>query len=282
MRILSWNIQWGRGADGNVSLQRTIDRIRACGAVDAICLQEVAGNWPGLKGMAAPEDGPARLAAAFPDHQAVFAPGLERGDGAGGTIGFGNMMLLARPVGQIRRLPLPAPCDPAERSLPRACLEVVLENPAAPLRLLTTHLEYYSGLQRRAQVAALRQIQLEALAEAAQARSPRRESLFGAPARPPDGILCGDLNFAPDAAEMAALVAPGDDGPPWCDAWPALHGGQAHAPSVGLHGAEWPDHQYCCDYFFVTPGLLPRLQRIEVLADTDASDHQPVLLELAD
>ena len=282
MRILSWNIQWGRGADGRVDLHRTIERIRACGALDAICLQEVARNWPGLKGQATAIDGPATLAAAFPQHTMLWAPGLERGDGAGDSQGFGHLMLLAGAVGQIWRRLLPAPPDPAERSMQRVCLEVVLERPGGDLRLLTTHLEYYSALQRRAQVAALRSWQGEVLAERKQARSSRVESLFGAPERPSAAVLCGDLNFAPDAPEMGMLSA-ADDGPaPWSDAWRVVHGAAAHAPTVGLHGAEWPDHRYCCDYFFVAPELERRLCGIEVLADTPASDHQPVLLELAD
>lgn len=280
MRILSWNIQWGRGADGRADLHRTIERIRACGALDAICLQEVARNWPGLKGQARPIDGPAALAAAFPRHTMLWAPGLERGDGAGGSWGFGNLMLLAGPVGQIWRRLLPAPPDPAERSMQRVCLEAVLERPGAELRLMTTHLEYYSTLQRRAQVAALRSWQVEVIAEGAQARSPRADSLFGAPGRPTAAVLCGDLNFAPEAPEMAMLTAADDDPAPWSDAWRVVHGNAAHDPTVGLHGAEWPDHRYCCDYFFVTPELESRLRGIEVLSDTPASDHQPVLLDL--
>ncbi|MCB1914668.1 MAG: endonuclease/exonuclease/phosphatase family protein [Rhodocyclaceae bacterium] len=280
MRILSWNIQWGRGADGRVDLHRTIERIRACGALDAICLQEVALNWPGLKGQASEIDGPAVLAAAFPRHTMLWAPGVERGDGAGGCRGFGNLMLLAGPLGQIWRRPLPAPPDPIERSMQRVCLEVVLARPRGELRLLTTHLEYYSVLQRRAQVAALRAWQGEVLAERAPARPARAESLFGSPPRPPAAVLCGDLNFAPDAPEMDVLTATEDGRPAWSDAWPLVHGAAPHAPSVGLHGADWPDHPYCCDYFFVTPELASRLRHIEVLADTPASDHQPVLLEL--
>ena len=280
MRILSWNIQWGRGADGRADLHRTIERIRACGALDAICLQEVARNWPGLKGQARPIDGPAALAAAFPQHTMLWAPGLERGDGAGGSRGFGNLMLLAGPLGQIWRRLLPAPPDPAERSMQRVCLEAVLERPGAELRLMTTHLEYYSTLQRRAQVAALRSWQVEVIAEGAQARSPRADSLFGAPGRPTAAVLCGDLNFAPEAPEMAMLTAADDDPAPWSDAWRVVHGNAAHDPTVGLHGAEWPDHRYCCDYFFVTPELESRLRGIEVLSDTPASDHQPVLLDL--
>ena len=70
--------------------------------------------------------------------------------------------------------------------------------------------------------------------------------------------------------------------PAWRDAWPVCRPGQPHPPSVGLHGADWPDHAFCCDFFFVSADLAPRVRAVEVLADTAASDHQPVVLELAD
>ena len=59
MRLLTWNIQWGRGADGRVDLARTVAAIRAAGEVDVICLQEVACNFPGLAG-GVREDEPAK------------------------------------------------------------------------------------------------------------------------------------------------------------------------------------------------------------------------------
>jgi len=76
MRLLTWNIQWGRGADGRVDLARTVAAIRAAGDFDVICLQEVACNFPGLAG-GAREDEPAYLAAAFPGYEAVFAAGMD-------------------------------------------------------------------------------------------------------------------------------------------------------------------------------------------------------------
>ena len=48
MKLLSWNIQWGRGADGVVDLQRTIAAIRTLGEFDVLCLQEVSIGFAGL------------------------------------------------------------------------------------------------------------------------------------------------------------------------------------------------------------------------------------------
>ena len=50
MKLLSWNIQWGRGMDGRVDLARILRTIQQLGDFDVICLQEVAVNFPGLPG----------------------------------------------------------------------------------------------------------------------------------------------------------------------------------------------------------------------------------------
>ncbi len=54
----------------------------------------------------------------------------------------------------------------------------------------------------------------------------------------------------------------------------------AHAHTIGLHDREqWPEPS-ACDYVFASSDLAPRLHALTVGADTQASDHQPVLLEL--
>lgn len=279
MRIVSWNIQWGRGADGEVELDRTVAALRAAGEFDLICLQEVACNFPGLPGGRC-EDGVARLAAAFPEHAAVFGAGLDLPDGHGGRARFGNLLLSRLAVGQVFRHLLPCPPDPGQPAMQRVCVEAVVQGAGGPLRVLTTHLEYYSQLQRRAQVEALRALQAAA---AAQAPAAGKESnpAFAPWPRPAAAIACGDFNCEPESDEYALMQRPVAVGvPAWRDAWRWLYPSRPHAPTVGLHGAEWPDRSYCCDYFFVTEDLAPSLRTLEVLADTPASDHQPVVLEL--
>ena len=283
--MLSWNIQWGRGADGRVDLQRTASAIRAAGEFEVICLQEVACKFAGLAG-GAREDELAFFSAAFPDYTPVFGAGLDVPDGRGARSLFGNLLLSRLAVGQVFRHMLPAPADPGVHSMQRVCVEAVLNMARGPLRVLSTHLEYHSQRQRRAQVAALRDLQREAGAQAAaKPPAPMAGSSpgFAQWPRPASAILCGDFNFEPEADEYALLQTPfAEPVPAWRDAWSVCHPQQPHAPSVGLHGAEWPAHAYCCDYFFVSTDLAPRVTGVEVLVATAASDHQPVVLELMD
>jgi endonuclease/exonuclease/phosphatase family metal-dependent hydrolase len=280
MRIVTWNIQWGRGADGVVDLARTGAVLTAFGAPEVICLQEVAVNFAGLPG-GPPQDGLAWFEAAFPDYTAIYAPGLDVAGEAGGRSCFGNLLLSRLPVLQAFRHLLPWPADPKVPSMQRACVEAVVAAPGGPLRIMTTHLEYYSRRQRMAQVEALRLLQAEAAGHAREAPGHDREAVFAPRPRPACAVLCGDFNLEPGSQEYVRLTAPIDGPVPvWRDAWTALHPDTPHAPSVGLHGAEWPDRQYCCDFFFVTGDMVDRLRSIRVEADTAASDHQPVVLEV--
>ncbi|CAM5380616.1 MULTISPECIES: endonuclease/exonuclease/phosphatase family protein [unclassified Thauera] len=284
MKLLSWNIQWGRGADGRVDLARSAAAIRAAGDFDVICLQEVACNFPGLAG-GAREDEAAALGAAFAGYEAVYAAAVDLPDGEGGRARFGNLLLSRLPVGQVFRHLLPSPADPAYPAMQRVCVEAVVQAPWGALRVMTTHLEYYSAVQRRAQVEALRGLQAEAADLAARPPALKEANpSFAAPQRPAAAVLCGDFNCEPGSAEHLAMLQPlpaapwGDARAHWVDAWQLVHGAQPHAPTVGLHGAEWPDRAYCCDYFFVTTDLAARVRELEVMADTAASDHQPVVL----
>lgn len=280
MRIISWNIQWGRGADGRVNLERTIDALRAMGPADLICLQEVAQNMEGLAG-GGTDDEVALLSSAFAGHEPVFAAALDVPAREWGRARFGNLILSRWPVDQAYRHLLPYPADPGVCGMRRSCAEVVVIAPAGPLRVLTTHLEYYSARQRMAQIEALRALQAQAAAHAARPGVGKDGSPVFAPrAYPQSAVVCGDFNCEPATAGYRLMGAP-MGGTGWRDAWTLVHGTAPHAPTVGLHAAEWPGRRFCCDYFWVSPDLAERVQAVDVEAVTAASDHQPVVLELA-
>ena len=51
VKLVSWNIQWGRGADGRVDLARIVEHARRFADFDVLCLQEVASGYPQLPGL---------------------------------------------------------------------------------------------------------------------------------------------------------------------------------------------------------------------------------------
>lgn len=282
MKLLSWNIQWGRGLDGRVDLVRTLGAIHRLGDFDVICLQEVAVNFPGLPGSRG-EDQVAELSAGLPGYTVIYGAATDVPDGRGGRSQFGNVIFSRLPVGQVWRHLLPWPAAPDTPSMQRVLVEAVVEADVGPLRLMTTHLEYYSQRQRQAQIDAIRQLHAEACAMAG--RAPLIEEQGGAfevfP-RPEQALLCGDMNFPAWAAERAQILAPFACGQPALrDAWEMLHPGEPHAPTVGIHPVDFVKQPECFDFIFLTEGLAGRLKAHGIDTGTEASDHQPVWVELA-
>lgn len=274
MRLLQWNIQWCRGMDGVVDPARTARVARELCDPDVCCFQEVAINYPALAGSRG-ENQAAQLAAAFPGYEAHFAWGVDASDGQGGRRQFGNLILSRLPVAQVLRHSLPWPAHEGVPSMPRVALEAVIEAPWGAVRVLTTHLEYYSGIQRIAQVARLCDIEAESRARAATQPSQRYAAgPFQPLARPAGSILTGDFNLRPEDAAAARLRET------WRDAWSIAHPGAPQPPTFGVFDASFASEPYACDFVFVTEDLAPRVASVRVDAVCTASDHQPVILEL--
>ena len=66
------------------------------------------------------------------------------------------------------------------------------------------------------------------------------------------------------------------------DAWQVAHPKEPHAPTVGIYENSWAEYPYCCDFMFVTENLASRVRAVAVQSQTQASDHQPVLVEFSD
>jgi len=279
MRVVSWNIHWGCGRDGRIRIHAIIDVLRKLNP-DVICLQEVAANHPELEGSATANQFK-QLSGAFGGYHAIeYAPSEIYRNNVPRL--FGNLILSKYRITQAHRHLLPWPFDPVSPGMPRGAIEVVLDTPRGKLRLVTTHLEYYSRLQRGAQVGRLRELHAQACARArAFVPNPQMDAPFQLGELPASAIYCGDFNLQPGSEEYEALLAPPLSGElALVDAWRARHPDHARAPTAGLHGYAWPEKPDCYDYFFVTEDLVARVAEVEVLSETPASDHQPVVLDL--
>jgi len=278
VKLVTWNIQWGRGMDGRVDLDRIVDTARALAEFDVLCLQEVADGFDDLEGCLG-ENQFAALAARLPGFDAIEGVNVDLPRVGGGRKRFGNMLLSRLPVGRVLRHALPWEADPATRSMPRGLLDVEVETRAGLVRVMTTHLEYFSPRLREAQVAAIRDV---ARRNAQRAATPPVEATgtYASGQGTPHCILTGDFNMRPEDPVRQHLTAPlASGGAGLTDAWIALRPGIAHPASFCISDQTYgPPH--CCDFLLASEGLLPRLQHIHYDTDTRASDHQPVLLEL--
>lgn len=272
MRITTWNVQWCRGVDGIVDPARIAGALRQSGSPDVACLQEIAAHYPELDGGAG-EDQSALLQDALPEWEAVAGWAVDVAGAGRVRKRFGNMILSRPPIGRILRHALPWPESPEAPAMPRIAVEAIVHAPFGPVRVVSTHLEYYSARQRAAQITRFAQLHAEWRAER---KAVGEDGPFRSQPAPASTVLCGDFNLAPDDPLHRQILDIG-----FVDAWEALHPGVPHPPTFRVHERDEGESPYCCDYVFVTPELVPRLASIRVDGDTRASDHQPVTVELS-
>jgi endonuclease/exonuclease/phosphatase family metal-dependent hydrolase len=158
--------------------------------------------------------------------------------------------------------------------MPRVAIEATIQAPWGPVRIATTHLEYYSDRQRAAQVERLRELDAEGRAHAAAEPSGKHGSgPFAFLPRPMSSILTGDFNMRPDDPLVARLRDR------WADVWHIAHPDTPHPPTFRLHQSDEGESPYCCDFVFVSEDLAPHVAAARVDPETQASDHQPVIVE---
>jgi endonuclease/exonuclease/phosphatase family metal-dependent hydrolase len=284
LRLLTWNIQSARSPDGGADLGGVLACLdRFAPDADLLCLQEVACGFPARDGSLT-GDQFAGLTRGLPGWHAARAYAVDTLAPDGGRRRLGSMVFSRHPILQVLRHTLPWPADPAAPSMPRIALELTLDTPSGPLRLLNVHLEYFSEVQRLAQIEALRTLQHRAWAQAqhppaATGLGGDPDSPFAAMPRPAPAVMLGDFNMLPGSpCHLALLERFMDDTPPWRDAWQLAHPGRPHAPTVGLAGPS--GDAFCFDYAFVSADLGKRVRGVRVGELARGSDHQPLLLEL--
>lgn len=296
MQLVTWNTQWCRGLDGVVSPRRIVEGARAMADFDVLCLQEIAQGFDALPG--APGDQPAELAALLPGYTLFFGAAVDEFTADGRRRRFGNLIATRLPVLRVEHHALPWPADSAVPSMPRMCTVVTVREPAlGPVRVMSTHLAYYSAAQRLAQAHALRGLHAQACAQAA---APPVPGEFGSPfqAKPhtPHALLCGDFNAPVSDPAYAALTGSEPNRPPapvdqaqsaiksiayrLHDCWPRVRGAAPHAPTFRLFDRRYGPDPVACDFVFASESLAAHVTRIEVDARTQASDHQPVFVQL--
>lgn len=127
MKLLTWNIQWGLGCDGNVDLRRIVSTAREFCDADVFCFQEVSYGFPDYD---LGENQPAVIAALLPGFTPIFRPAVEITSAEGRPQLFGNMILSRLPVLQVTSHMLPSPAVEA-RTMQRQGLEAIVVSSSA-------------------------------------------------------------------------------------------------------------------------------------------------------
>ena len=288
MKLVTYNIQYGRGRDGRFDLERIAAEVAGA---DVIALQEVERFWQ-RSGM---QDQPAVLAALLDDYYWVYGAGLDVDasirDGEGRLVNrrrqFGNMLLSRTPIHSSRTHLLPKYASLGPMSLQRCALEGVLDTPFGWLRFYSVHLTHLSTETRMPQVERLLCIHRSATEEggALSAGEIAEEWIRDGrpPALPAEAVLMGDFNFEPDGPEYQRMVGPVS---PYggrvvhplglVDAWVQAGHEELEGVSADIRG-----RGVRLDYCFVSAGLREHIRDARIDGDAAGSDHQPVWVELA-
>jgi len=284
MKLVTWNTQWCKGLDGVVSPERIVQTARLLGDFDVLCLQEIAVNYPSLT-QGSPSDQPQAIASLLPGYEVVFGAAIdERPKGVSQQ--FGTLIASRLPVLQVHKIMLPSPCraDATHAWMPRICTICTIAAPWGPIRVMTTHLEYYSQSQRQAQAQALRYWHEEACSQARLASKNEGDEMdtpYQAKPHTLDALLCGDFNFEPGSDEYRHLTDC-DAADAMTDSWTIAQSGQPHPPTFRLYDDTYGPDAVSCDFIFVSESLKSRVESVKVDTLTQASDHQPVLIVLSD
>ncbi|NVK17748.1 MAG: endonuclease/exonuclease/phosphatase family protein [Methylocystaceae bacterium] len=274
MKILSWNIQSTRGCDGRFDFDRIYKHIIPYQA-DVICLQEISRNFSEYGG----NDQLQLFKEAFQQYNVIWAPAMslpfkqnrQRRE-------FGNLTLVREGLLQDARVhSLPNPPAQGMMQMPRSLVEARIQYHEQVLCLYNTHLAYHNYDERQAQVEYISQLKAQGLARCAAPFQQDGEAAYEVQQEADHFMLCGDLNLTPHMKEYEYLITQGK----WMDSWTILYPDAFHEATCGIFDREqWNEGANCRDFFMVSPSLDTALNSLEVDQNTDASDHQPIFIEL--
>lgn len=279
MKILTWNIQATKGCDSVFDSSRIISEIVKFGPVEVICLQEVARHIPSL-GF---EDQVAIISNHFPEFDTHWAPGFSVPDKSGTRSEFGNLTLVRKPLLSNARVHnLPSPFIEGLQ-IPRTMAEVVVGGKEFKFSIFNAHLAFHSSAERIEQLEALTHLRNQIIAKSDLAIHPDAAGPFSYAESIHAVVLCGDLNVSSESNEFKEHITDRK----WVDCWDAQNDTMPleqaeRQPTCGCYDhVQWTEGAHVRDYFLVTKNIANKTISVNVNLETDASDHQPVLLEIA-
>jgi len=280
IKVLSWNIQNGEGVNGKISLNRIADTIFSMCTPDVICLQEVSRNLI-LKDNTKP-DQLKQLSNLFKDYEVFFGPAYDvLRDGESQREQFGNIILSKLPVLSSFNHILPQPTNSSFRHMPRQVSEITIQTPSFSLCVMTTHLEYGSQNQRYEQVKRILSLKDDIDNLSINPATIQEDSPYAKLERSNRIIICGDFNFEANSEEYSLISSYSDE--PLIDSWTLLNSDLKHAPTCGIYDKkQWSEGPHCRDFAFISDNLKSNIANFIVNEETDASDHQPIVLTVTD
>ena len=287
MKFTTYNIQFGRGLDGRIDLDRIARTVEGS---DVIALQEVERYFARSGNV----DQVLELARRFDSHHWIYGAGVDvhydvtddRKGGEQRRQQFGNMLLSKTPILTSRNHLLPKIGSTGPLSIQRSALEGVILCEGRKVRVYSTHLTHISARERQRQVEEILRIDRDAVFESGPISGNPANTPFDEQEHvsmlPRDSIVMGDFNFTHDSIEYSRMV--GDvsdyggrvsnpDG--FVDAWVAVGNEESSGVTAERRGQD-----VRMDYIFVRHSISGGIRSVEIDSQAMGSDHKPVSMHI--
>jgi endonuclease/exonuclease/phosphatase family metal-dependent hydrolase len=285
MKFLTYNIQYGKGKDDKVDIDRIVGEI---GDADVVALQEVDRFWA-RTGYA---DQVEQITTAMPDYYWVYGPGVDlhadqhSDKNKGARRQFGNLILSRYPIISSRHHLLPKYGSVDALSIQRSALEATIRCGEHRIRFYSIHLTHLSPQTRLPQINRLLEIHRDAIHEGFPVSGNLKELDWedgvSDQTVPPDAIIMGDFNCQPDTDEYLSMAGPVSDYgghissvAGFVDAWVVTGQNKMSGVTTDVNGV-----LARIDYCFVSTSLRHRITSCRVDEQAQGSDHQPVRVEI--
>jgi endonuclease/exonuclease/phosphatase family metal-dependent hydrolase len=279
MKIVSYNIQYGKGMDGVIDLPRTCSATRGA---DIICLQEVEQGWQ----RSGDRDQAADIAGLMPTYYYVYGSSFDVDASSRAAHGavinrrrrHGNMILSRWPILSSRTFNLPKQHYDDRFNMHMTFVEAVIDTGPTTIRVYSYHAGYLLSGERLAQVSEFVKVFTSAPMEhgAWSGKSDIDKDDWSnqrqKPGMPQTAIVCGDFNASPDTEEYSRLI--GETG--LVDCWSVSDPANQRTPTLLKEPAEDIQVSGKVDHIFVTPDLSKHIERVAIDVNADASDHRPI------
>lgn len=293
MKIVTYNIQFGLGKDGQIDLDRIAGEVAGA---DIIALQEIDRNWQ----RSGKVDQASQLGAILNQYYWAYGPYFDVDASEVATDGainnqrrqFGNMILSKTPIISTRLFPMPKSILHHRHNIIAGLFEGVVALPnGGAVRIYNAHLGARLQCDRLAQINTLGEIIHRAPFEGGAWTGCHVSGLWEENAAPPPMpeafVLLGDFNLESSDAEYDMLVGPKDgdlgrisSAGQFADTWvtaghPEDQGITYRDNTSGIQNAGMR-----IDYAFVGQSMKEQVRGAWIDDAAVGSDHQPYWIEL--
>jgi endonuclease/exonuclease/phosphatase family metal-dependent hydrolase len=283
MNIVSYNIQFGRGLDHKVDLNRICKSIDQA---DIICLQEVDVGWQRSGGV----DQAKAISEILPEYYTFFGSSFDVDDSvknSDGTITnrrrqHGDMILSRWPIISSRTFNLAKTHHDDKFNMQMGFIEAVIQTETRAIRVYNFHAGYLKVDERLAQVEHLARIY---------GQSPEQDGAWSGkadidgddwsnnlsnkkptPSMPRTAIVCGDFNCEFGSDEYTYLLSYTD----LVDCWQKADVANINRSTLKNEMTGDIKISGKIDHIFVSADLSEGIQHVEIDYEADGSDHRPV------